>query len=79
MTFITEKQEVLRRFCALGARVAERRFDWHFASDCFCGDNFDSVVGLGGYWRWDAEVLEFIEQAVEQALAVPNEVGEEAP
>lgn len=59
------KKEVQERLCALAAEVMDRRFKFSCAADCFCGRV--PPVDPGDY-RFDEEVMSFIEGAVRSQL-----------
>lgn len=63
------RDEVLQAFCEMSTRVRDAKFDSAgncSASDCFCGKN-DATTRLNCF-QFDAEIVEFIEQAVAHAL-----------
>ena len=53
--------EATRRLCALVSEVGEKKFKHELVHDCICGDN---PIGE----RVDEPVIEFIEEAVRNAL-----------
>lgn len=60
-----DRAEVTQRFCNLSAEVAAREFSWERASDCFCDPTREPI----GSFQYDAEVIRFIEEAVEEKFA----------
>ena len=60
-----DREEVRKRFCVLSGEVARRQFDWGRASDCFCDPSREPI----GSFQYEAEVLRFIEEAVDEKLA----------
>lgn len=60
------REELDKRFCVLGSLVAALRYEYAFAADCFCPD---VAVFTGDYWRWDEQIIEYIEKAVIKAIA----------
>jgi hypothetical protein len=66
-----EVRAIVARLCALTERVMAETHGWQHASDCICGE--------GGFWRsanysasdfrHELKTIEFIERAVEVALA----------
>lgn len=57
-----DKKEVIERLCLLSSIVAEDHFNWGLGADCICkhvrADSF----------RYEREVMEFIEGAVHEKL-----------
>jgi hypothetical protein len=70
------KDQVVRRFCQLATRVMSERFEDKLPADCFCGQSAPIPVGRAMLfqllsmddYRFDEEVLRFIERAVDAAL-----------
>ena len=56
------KQEVMERLCTVTAEVAERRFGWGVAADCWCGKSGFEFQSMS------EKVIKFIEEAVEEKL-----------
>jgi hypothetical protein len=56
------REDVLERFCDLSMVVMEEVFQCTIPADCFCGQRHPS------YTQFDDEILEFIEEAVEEAI-----------
>ena len=65
------KNEVIKKFCDLSSKVADKVFKSQKASDCFC-----TCAMLGAQtnkyqsknFNFEREVVEFIEKAVENAM-----------
>lgn len=55
---------IVERLCKIGGKVAQEKFDWGKAADCICPSEKDDLT-----FNYDAEVIEFIEQAVQEKLA----------
>jgi hypothetical protein len=66
------QDQVKARFCDLSRKVMAEKFSYDFAADCFCGSN--PMSGILDEYRFEKEIMEFIEQAVEEKLA--KEVGD---
>ena len=58
------KTEVIKRLCALAARVGTEAFDDAYTHDCFCGDSRMSPE----HFFFEEPVLKWIEDAVLQRL-----------
>lgn len=58
------KEELIKRYCCLQSLVVGLGFESQFAGDCFCPD----TDIMGDHWRTDDQVIEFIEDAVIQAI-----------
>lgn len=61
------KEEVIKRFCALASEVGPKLSSLH-AHDCFCGENNLSGNDTFGGFQFSHEIMEFIEEAVRDAL-----------
>jgi len=59
-----DKSEVIERMCALASKVGTVRFNNTKAHDCFCG-----LGAMGFDYQFEEEILDFIEDAVDKALA----------
>ena len=57
------KQDVIERLCKLAAKVGEH-YGYSYAHDCFCHQSEQSLFDF----RFDDEILEFIEDAVESKM-----------
>lgn len=73
------KDEVIVRFCSLASKVRSR-FTPSIPADCFCGQPKDDLdhaffraIGMG-YFRFDEQVMTFIEGAVTKALTESADV-----
>jgi hypothetical protein len=62
---LLSKQQVLERLCFLANSVMNGAFACQHSADCFCGVVNDV---LPENWRFESEVLEFIEQATQEKL-----------
>lgn len=61
---MNRKNEVIERLCCLVTKVGAEEFDQELTHDCFC---HRSGTGNSGF-NCDAQILEFIENAVNAAL-----------
>lgn len=67
MSETINREQVLTRLCALGSAV-QRHLGYQYAADCFCGGNKLSTREAAGPFRWDSEVVDFIETAVRKRI-----------
>jgi len=61
------RKETITRLCQLAGKVREAKFPQQ-AADCFCNDSFFRRVGSWSDFRFDSEVMRFIEEAVNEKL-----------
>ncbi len=73
-----DREEVVKRLCALSSTVMTRRFGCDLAADCFCEDARQRRPDRIDEYRFDQEVLEFIEQAVKEKLEKADAVNSAA-
>lgn len=59
-----DKQEVLTKLCMIANKVMDH-FEYQYSADCFCGSN----TLCGHSFRFDEEILKFIEAAVDKQIA----------
>ena len=64
------RDEVIKRFCALSSEVTGVVYEWKHAADCFC-----EYAALEGY-RFDEQVMQFIEDAVYKAILEAQNKGD---
>lgn len=75
MTYSTP-HDVIRALCEIKGEVAEKVYDYHYASDCVCGDPRSIIWGEDTEWpnswrgsfRHDDEVIDFIRDAVREKI-----------
>lgn len=67
--------ELDKRFCVLGSLITSLRFEHAYAADCFCPE---IAVFTGDRWRWDEQVIEYIEKAVIRAIAKDSDFATKA-
>jgi hypothetical protein len=67
---LISREVAIQRFCALATRVMERKFDSLIPADCFCGENYFS--GVLDRYKFDAAILAYIENAVEEQLMISD-------
>jgi len=58
------KDQVIKRLCALSSNVGSRKFKSSIPHDCFCEDGKNSCFSF----QFDEQIIEFIEQAVNEKL-----------
>jgi len=74
-----DKATVLARLCILMTKVAAEQFGaGTVAHDCFCGENPLSSHPLVSY-SMDRRVVEFVEEAVFEALTKPVKHNDDNP
>lgn len=61
---------VIGRLCVLASRVGSVKFKDQLSHDCFCGTN---KLSGEGWFRFDMEILDFIEEVVNRALDAEGE------
>lgn len=65
-----DRQTALRRLCKLQARVAREVTGYDHPADCFCGESGFHPYTNPAYYRNDFAAIEFIERAVDHAIAL---------
>lgn len=60
------KQEVIKRLCRITEKVCKEKFEYEIPADCFCGSN--SLSGAASRYRFDEQILKFIEDAVQEKI-----------
>ena len=67
MSETLNREQLLTRLCALG-KVVQDHLGYRYAADCFCGNNPLGTDPRNDF-RWDAEVVDFIDDAVREKVA----------
>lgn len=62
------RQDLLRRLCALQARIASDAIGYGHCLDCICGVPDDGKPLVMEFWSNSGAAVEFIEQAVAEKL-----------
>lgn len=62
-----KRDEVIERFCDLASDVGRHVYNSQYAHDCFCGSSFMQFIS--GEFRFDTEIMEFVEAAVYEKIA----------
>ncbi len=59
-----KKIEIIRRLCTLTTLVGDKKFNHQIPHDCFC----DEIHIDNRFFRFDEEIIKFIENAVKDKL-----------
>lgn len=69
------RQAIIKRFCELQSLVANEVHEYRYAADCFCRQGWHPEP-VTSSWRNDEAALDFIEEAVIEAVVRTNAVSE---